>query len=788
MEDKKNLVDFGGLLTEPLKLSKKQAIETEPKKERFSNIKSLQELLSRGTLFAQAMVVVVLLATVFFTLSSLVFLTQQEDVRLAKSKPLPEYPSSSIQLEDEDHDGLPDIKELTYGTNVTKPDTDGDGAPDGWEVKYELNPNNPLNVYEDPDKDGLSNIEEYIYNTNPNNPDTDGDGIIDEWETRYALDPLNSSDASEDPDKDNLTNLEEYRVLGREYTIEGLTKKYTQYTSIYSNDTDNDGLTDWEEIYVTKTLPYSRDSDGDGVPDNWEIRYGFDPNSGFDANTDNDNDGLSNIGEWRFGTNPNKNDTDADGMSDGWETANLGDWVNGSWQLDPLNPNDAAGDLDGDNLTNLQEFQVWNNLGKRIDPYKADTEDDGLTDYEEVVVYRHLYPDPTKKDTDNDGLSDGDEVKKYGTNCSYFDTDYDGLSDWDEVMIYHTCPTDKDIDRDTLTDKEEVLTGVDGIPGYPHGWQDPKNTSVLYHTDPWNPDSDYDGLRDDVEVKTDFYPDTPEINGTNALKKDTDGDGMDDGWEYLHSDIDGDGAPTWWELSYGLDTLDSSDGNKDFDRDGATNLGEYMNNTDPTNPDTNKNGILDGNERQRMFVRLAISKQNRINPLDPTDKYRDPDRDDLFNIEEYKCREKGKNITADPNNRDTDGDGLPDGWEYQNRRWHSGEDYRGWDLDPIKKDSDGDGVYDYYEDFDNDSLINFEEYLYEGDPHEKDADYDSASDGKELRIDSDGDGMLDLWELIYGLNPFDSSDASRDRDGDGYTNIQEFRKLTDPNNLLSFPT
>jgi len=49
-------------------------------------------------------------------------------------------------------------------------------------------------------------------------------------------------------------------------------------------------------------------------------------------------------------------------------------------------------------------------------------------------------------------------------------------------------------------------------------------------------------------------------------------------------------------------------------------------------------------------------------------------------------------------------------------------------------------------------------------------------------LDSDGDGMPDQFELVYGLNPNDPSDASVDSDGDGYTNLQEYLAGTDPKN------
>ncbi len=40
--------------------------------------------------------------------------------------------------------------------------------------------------------------------------------------------------------------------------------------------------------------------------------------------------------------------------------------------------------------------------------------------------------------------------------------------------------------------------------------------------------------------------------------------------------------------------------------------------------------------------------------------------------------------------------------------------------------------------------------------------------------DSDGDGMPDEWEIANGLNPNDPSDAVKDCNGDGYTNIEKY--------------
>jgi hypothetical protein len=56
-------------------------------------------------------------------------------------------------------------------------------------------------------------------------------------------------------------------------------------------------------------------------------------------------------------------------------------------------------------------------------------------------------------------------------------------------------------------------------------------------------------------------------------------------------------------------------------------------------------------------------------------------------------------------------------------------------------------------------------------------------------FDGDGDGMWDSWERTNRLNPFDTADAAKDSDGDGFTNLAEFSAVprTDPNGNNSFP-
>jgi pectate lyase len=52
--------------------------------------------------------------------------------------------------------------------------------------------------------------------------------------------------------------------------------------------------------------------------------------------------------------------------------------------------------------------------------------------------------------------------------------------------------------------------------------------------------------------------------------------------------------------------------------------------------------------------------------------------------------------------------------------------------------------------------------------------------------DSDHDGIPDWWEVKYGLNPHDPSDANKDLNGDGYTNLEKYLNGIDPTKRIDF--
>jgi Mg-chelatase subunit ChlD len=96
------------------------------------------------------------------------------------------------------------------------------------------------------------------------------------------------------------------------------------------------------------------------------------------------------------------------------------------------------------------------------------------------------------------------------------------------------------------------------------------------------------------------------------------------------SDADHDGMPDEWEYWSGLDPL-RNDSGEDPDTDGLTNLSEYRNGAEPWFPDTDIDGLLDGQEVNDYHSnpRLADTDLGGVNdgeevargtnPLDPSD-------------------------------------------------------------------------------------------------------------------------------------------------------------------------
>lgn len=108
-------------------------------------------------------------------------------------------------------------------------------------------------------------------------------------------------------------------------------------------------------------------------------------------------------------------------------------------------------DTDGDGLPDVQEAELGTN------PENPDSDDDGITDGDEVNVHR---TDPLNFDTDGDNFYDGGELVR-GTDPNNPDSDGDGLLDGDEEYIHLTDPNNPDSDGDGVNDLDEVRNGTD---------------------------------------------------------------------------------------------------------------------------------------------------------------------------------------------------------------------------------------------------------------------------------------------------------------------------------------
>ena len=288
--------------------------------------------------------------------------------------------------DDSDGDGLTDEEELAYAANPNSfasclqwnnPDSDGEGLIDGYEmdvfnyiwIQSALSggrwTSGYPNTYSDPcrvnsDSDSLTDYEEYSFGSDPFNQDTDYDGL---WDGVWTL------------------------VW---YSTAKLKGELNLSTDSNHYDTDGDGINDfWEEyqrgyyfgggttvgstsFVITPLDPLNPDEDGNGK---------------LDGVDDWDGDGLDTIAEiWSF-CDFNNDDTDGDGLTDKFETAQSGSIC-----------------------------------------VKSDSDYDGLTDYDEVCYFENL--NNLNCDLTNPNVYDPyDPIKNpSGTDTSPMNRDSDGDS------------------------------------------------------------------------------------------------------------------------------------------------------------------------------------------------------------------------------------------------------------------------------------------------------------------------------------------------------------------------
>ncbi|MHA2503451.1 MAG: PKD domain-containing protein, partial [Candidatus Kariarchaeaceae archaeon] len=275
-------------------------------------------------------------------------------------------------------------------------------------------------------------------------------------------------------------------------------------------------------------------------------------------------------------------------------------------------------------------------------------------------------------------------------------------------------------------------------------------------------DQDGDMITDEFEF---LMTNTLDDFTFSIFSSDTDENGISDSVEFLiNDDEDQDGLPGFYEREIGSDpTKKDTDGDGLEDGWGSNGLGELVYQSDPTKRDTDDDGIEDLIEVIGWEVEIWAQSGVSVYMVNSDPVLADTDNDGLGDLLE-------QTLHVDPRNADSDGDGLEDGYEYNNSLavfwWDSdndtlsdGREVNGVDLEYV--DEQGDTVFvvafpsALIADSDDDGLLDGIEVNYlRSSPTSADTDQDSIPDIHELGnrtniidADTDNDGLSDGIEL-----------------------------------------
>ena len=482
--------------------------------------------------------------------------------------------------------GFGDLTQRPIATQLTtlklaNDDSDADGLPDSWERYYFGNLlQSGTGIYV---ANGITNLVAYSKGVNPTVLDNDNDGISDAVEITAGLEPLDWSDATGDLDGDRISNLWELN-MGTSMT-DSVSKPVVTATvssgqsiqSAINAVAGNSSNPPWIIIQVQPgvyseniTLPSDKrilliPASNSGIP---EIRgaytsatvnvYGEGVIDGFRITHAK---GVAGYGVLASMSNGRALARIVNCMVHGHTGSNGNGIYESSGRLVIAHcsvfRNSASGQgnglyVGGGARTLLVNSIFWNPTGQAAEEVYSY----GITQCRQTFIRDGslggaLTTDPRinplgfliqSSSARSKGIARAlafrdihDEIRGAQPDIGadqFADTDKDGLPDWLELL--GVTSTTADNDGDSITNLNEY-----------------------------------------------------EINGTNPLGADTDGDGLNDGAELvagadpLNSDSDGDTMPDGWEVQYGLNPTNDKDLLEDADRDRVPNVYEFANGTLP---------------------------------------------------------------------------------------------------------------------------------------------------------------------------------------------------------------
>lgn len=616
---------------------------------------------------------------------------------------------------DSDGDGLSGLQEFNATTNPALADSDGDGLKDGEEV----NGNQSSALKADSDGDGLSDgLEVKTHNSDPSKADSDGDSLGDAEEVAAGLSPINGADALADSDGDGFSNLHEVRVntlinnassrpeIG-EWSMQGGNSRRNNYQPLLLNT--NQFNQRWSKTSTISLNENAITSGGQLVQ-----RLG------------------NQLHAWDMGTG-----------AESWRTRITAN--NYSW---PVSSGDKIAYLSstGGNNTELQQL----NSATGASQFIAELSNSGyLYSGQPLVSHNKLYLINNSARFAAYSLDSGNLLWTSPQSSDYLGNSPLHLASSDQLIAVEG-------------NKLKVYSAADG--SLSSSINLPDNNSA-YHLALGSRGNVIAQLNSGQLVSINL------ADGSSQWRRSDCSSGqmaLGNGQVYIASGAnlcvidEQSGALRWqlalsnnWQLSNLLLTashLFYSDGSNSYAIDLQQRLVSWT---------LNQGGnqlLMDPNGTLYIHNSLGVTA---------VDTEGDTDTD---GINQWWERRYGGDLLA---NGDGDGDGLTNLDEYTAQ------------SNPNQADSDGDGLSD-----------GAEVKTHQSSPLQRDSDLDGLHDGAEINshgtspilADSDGDALDDGRELALGLNANDTGDASADADSDGFSNRAEAYAGTSPHSAASKPT
>jgi hypothetical protein len=191
---------------------------------------------------------------------------------------------------DDDNDGVTDSSDAFPLDATESLDTDSDGTGN--------------NADADDDNDGVADSDDAFPLDSAESSDSDGDGLGDNADA-FPNDSSETVDSDSDGVGDNADVFPNDPTESADTDLDGVGDNADVFPNDASEtlDSDSDGTGDNADAFPDNAM-YSLDNDSDGMPNEWETRYGLDPNDASDAASDQDNDGVTALDEFLAGTIP----------------------------------------------------------------------------------------------------------------------------------------------------------------------------------------------------------------------------------------------------------------------------------------------------------------------------------------------------------------------------------------------------------------------------------------------------------------------------------------------------